>query len=175
MIRFTVDQQKTIEALVYVASQVPEVTRFHAAKILYFADTYHLAHFGRPVTGDHYVAMENGPVPSFAYDVLKGRSGEDRVPYQAGALTEQSEGKHPSYKAVRSPDLDYFSRSDISALDFAIEHCRNRSFGDISDETHQHQAWARARENGAMDFALMIGDDADLLEDAEITAAYGVL
>ena len=39
--------------------------------VLLFADKKHLERYGRFITGDTYSAMENGPVPSFAYDVVK--------------------------------------------------------------------------------------------------------
>lgn len=45
---FTVDKEKAIEALVYIATALPGVDRFHACKILYFAERDHLRSFGRP-------------------------------------------------------------------------------------------------------------------------------
>src|SRR5947208_11944301 len=71
MIRFNFNETKTIEALVLVADQWPGITPFFVAKVLFFADRNHLRDYGRPVTGDLYIAMADGPVPSRAYDVLK--------------------------------------------------------------------------------------------------------
>lgn len=64
--RFSVDKEKTIEALLYIVTRYGEVGRFHALKTLYYADRAHLQRYGRPITGDRYIAMENGPVPSYA-------------------------------------------------------------------------------------------------------------
>src|ERR1041385_8562498 len=66
-----VDKRKAIETIIYVARKAPIADRFHVCKIIYFADKYHLQHYGRFVFGDYYVAMKNGPVPSGAYDVIK--------------------------------------------------------------------------------------------------------
>lgn len=173
---FTVDKVKAIEALVYVAAKVGQVSRFNAAKILYFADREHLRTYGRPVTGDYYVAMDNGPVPSFVYDVLKQAVRPADRALVAGAL-EPVEGCHvPKVRALRKPNMDVFSVSDIECLDYGIEHVGNRSFGSVSDETHQHAAWKNAPDNGKMAFADMLeGVAPEVIEDAELSAAYAIL
>ncbi len=170
------DKEKAIEALVYIAQKVPGVGRFHAAKILYFAERFHLREFGRPIVGDQYIAMENGPVPSFAYNVLKDALGENERELAKGALIESDAYRHPEYEAGRDPDLSYFSATDIECLDRAINHCAKRSFGSISDETHKHRAWDQAIRNGPMSYEdMMDGVDPDIIEDARAFAAYGVL
>jgi hypothetical protein len=173
---FMLDKEKAVEALVYIARKVPGVGRFHAAKILYFAERFHLREFGRPIVGDRYIAMENGPVPSFAYDVLKGTVAPQDKETIEGALVTVSAYRHPEYKAGREPDLSFFSQTDIECLDKAIEHCAKRSFGSISDETHKHLAWDRADLNGPMRYDdMMDGVDPEVIEDARVFAAYGVL
>src|SRR5436190_235803 len=72
MIRFNFDESKVLETLVYLARVWPGITPFYLSKILFFADRDHLFAFGRPVTGDAYVAMAHGPVPSRVYDIVKG-------------------------------------------------------------------------------------------------------
>ncbi|MFT4131874.1 Panacea domain-containing protein [Labrys sp. (in: a-proteobacteria)] len=170
------DKEKAVEALVYIAREFPRVGRFHASKILYFAERKHLREYGRPIVGDRYIAMENGPVPSFAYDVLRGTVVPDDRELVIGALRQNDRFRHPAYEAEREPDLDVFSATDIECLNWAIEHCRLKTFGAISDETHTHVAWDRARLNGPMSFDdFMDGADPDVVEDAEEFASYGVL
>jgi uncharacterized phage-associated protein len=173
---FSLDKGKAVEALVYIASKMPGVGRFHAAKILYFAECYHLHSYGRPIIGDCYIAMENGPVPSFAYDVLKGAVTPEVRQMVDGALIPIDRYYHPTYKAGREPHLEYFSKSDLQCLDRAIDHCRNRSFGAISDETHKHKAWADANLDAPMKWDdILDGADQEVVKDAEVFAAYGVL
>ena len=45
-------------------------------KILYFADQRHLSLYGRSITGDTYIAMQYGPVPSNVDDILKAVRGD---------------------------------------------------------------------------------------------------
>ncbi len=173
---FVLDKEKAVEALVYIAGKVPGVGRFHAAKILYFAERFHLREFGRPIVGDRYIAMDHGPVPSFAYDALKGTVPPADKDTVEGALIQNDAFHHPTYKARREADLSYFSKTDIECLDRAVAHCAGRSFGSISDETHKHTAWDKANLNGRMDYAdMMDGVDPEIIEDAKVFAAYGVL
>ena len=173
---FLLDKEKAIEALVYIARAFPGVGRFHACKILYFAERDHLRVFGRPIIGDRYHAMENGPVPSFAYNVLKGELAPAEMQVADGALLTIDRYRHPAYEAAREPRLEYFSRSDLECLDKAIEYGAKRSFGAISDETHHHKAWAEANQNAPMKWDDFL-DNADpaVIEEAEVFAAYGVL
>jgi uncharacterized phage-associated protein len=174
--RFTVDKEKAVEALVYIASKVPGVTRFHASKILYFAERFHIRDFGRPIVGDYYIAMEHGPVPSFVYNVLTEKLLPEDAEMAKGALIYIDAFRHPEYKAARSARLDCFSRSDLDCLDRAIAHCRERSFGSISDETHEHSAWRDTNLNAPIDWELMLeGADPQIVEDARLFSSYGVL
>lgn len=173
---FGLDKKKAVEAVVFVAAQMPGVGRFHASKALYFAELEHLRLFGRPIFGDRYVAMDNGPVPSFAYDILKGTVSVPDKPLIEGALAVDTRWQHPRYKAARDADLSGFSRSDIDCLVNAIKHVRGKSFGSISDETHQHPAWINADLNGPMSYEDMLsGVDEEVIETAQEFAAYGVL
>jgi uncharacterized phage-associated protein len=173
---FTVDKAKAVEALVYVAAKLGEVSRFNAAKILYFADRQHLRTYGRPVTGDYYVAMDNGPVPSFVYDVLKQAVRPADRALVAGALAAVEGSHFPKVRALREPNMEVFSVSDVECLDYGIEHVGNRSFGSVSDETHKHVAWKNASDNGKMAFADMLdGVAPEVIEDAELSAVYAVL
>ncbi len=173
---FSVEKEKAVEALVYVAKKFPGVGRFHACKILYFAERFHVRAYGRPIFGDRYYAMENGPVPSFAYDVLKDEMAPSDRGLAEGALIQSNSARHPAYNAGREPHLEYFSASDLECLDKAINHCARRSFGSISDETHHHKAWAEAGLNAPMAWDDFFDDvEPDVIEDAKVFAAYGVL
>lgn len=173
---FTIDKPKAVEALVLVAARLPGVTRFHASKALYFAEFDHLQKYGRPIFGDRYIAMDNGPVPSFIYDVLKGEEAPKDRALTEGALDVNTRWKTPEYNARREPDLSLFSQSDLESIEWAIGHVKGRSFGAISDETHKHHAWRNAFLNAPMEYRDMLdGANAEVVELAEEFAAYGVL
>lgn len=174
--RFSVDKEKTVEALLYIVTRYGEAGRFHALKTLYYADREHLRSYGRPITGDRYIAMDNGPVPSYAYNALKQDVPEPERKMVSEALSPGKSASHPTYVPHRDPDLSYFSKTDIECLDQAFEYCSKRSFGVISDETHDHLAWRNAPLNGTMSVEDMLdGVEKDIIEEAELFASYGVL
>ena len=178
MLRFSFDEKKALETLVYVTNQWPSVSAFYAAKVFFFAERQHLSDFGRPIVGDRYIAMDNGPVPSAVYDWFKGKLDRFENPDDIlAAISFVDFGRYTGARANRAPDLDYLSPTDIAALDEAIRHCRGREFGDLSQETHRDAAWVAAGLNMEMDPRLMIqGERRDeVIEAAEEFASYGLV
>ena len=61
-----------VNAILYALAVLDKKMDMHKlCKILYFADQKHLSLYGRSITGDTYIAMEYGPVPSNVDDILK--------------------------------------------------------------------------------------------------------
>src|SRR4051794_6581696 len=122
MLRFQFDEKKGVEALTYIASKWPRITAFFAAKVLFFAEKYHLNRYARPIVADTFIAMPNGPVPSTIYDFIKGQLGQagDPVAIQAALRFENG----ISVTALRAADVSVLSPSDLECLDEAINFCR---------------------------------------------------
>ncbi|WP_366556723.1 Panacea domain-containing protein [Aquibaculum sediminis] len=177
MLRFPFDEKKALEAVVLVAKAWPGITPFYAAKIFFLADKNHLSRYGRPVVGDRYIAMQNGPVPSVIYDWFKGNLDLMEDP---AAISDAVEFNHnrrpPTATAKRAADLSYFSPSDVAALEQAVAFCRGKDFGYLSSVTHRDPSWQAANLNCEMDPLLMIeGDQREsLVLVAEEFAQYGV-
>lgn len=177
MLRFQFDEKKGVEALTYVALKWPDVTAFFAAKVLFFAEKQHLNRYSRPIVGDTFIAMPNGPVPTTLYDFIKGKLDQAGDPDAIMAALLIERAPYPRVAARREPDLDALSPSDLECLDEAISFCRGRSFGTLSGLTHQERAWLEAPANGPMDYEHMIeGDDREaIVAEAREFASYGVL
>ena len=75
-IKFNFNRQKAVEAILYFVNARKEktLTVMHLLKFLYYADKYHLEKYYRPVLGDFYYAMENGPVASNVNNFLPIRN-----------------------------------------------------------------------------------------------------
>lgn len=177
MLRFQFDEKKGVEALTYIASKWPGVTAFFASKVLFFAEKMHLNRYSRPIVGDTFIAMPNGPVPSTIYDFIKGKLDQAGDPDAImGALLIERD-PYPRVAAQRAPDLDVLSPSDLECLDEAIAFCHGQKFGSLSNLTHQERAWLEAPVNGPMDYEHMIeGEDREaILAEAREFASYGVM
>jgi uncharacterized phage-associated protein len=174
MIRFNFNETKAIEALVFIAQRWPGITPFYLAKVLFFTDRDHLRTYGRPVTGDTYIAMANGPVPSRIYDMVKDKldffGDPDAI---VDAIQIDKNQRYPRIRAKRGPNLDALSETDIAALEKSIEFCRTRSLTELSMLTHQEPAWYEAPANGEMNPELLVPDE--MREEVRESAAYAIL
>ena len=140
MIDYKVDKAKAKASLLYVAANIPNVDRHKLYKILYFAEQIHLIRYGKPITGDAYIKMDYGPVPSYIKDkVEKNRDPDDSV-ISNGIYVVANE----------YPDMDELSESDIECLDESISANRDKKFAELTRESHK-QAWNEATFAGVLD------------------------
>jgi hypothetical protein len=110
---------------------------------MWFAELAHIKEYGRTISGDSYIKMEYGPVPSFLYDVLKGIRDGNPLYEKYSKLVAVNEYKiHP----LMPPDTDYLSVSDINELDKSIEENKNLSMGQLTDKSHG-VAWLKSKDN----------------------------
>jgi len=174
MIRFYFDESKAVETLVYIASAWPKITPFYLSKVLFIADRDHLRRYGRPVTGDIYIAMDNGPVPSRIYDIINGALDFFGNPAAIDtALTIKQQGKYHRVTARRRANTDLLSETDVAAIDNSIQFCKGKSFGELSSLTHQEPAWLKAQRNAEMDPELLVPEE--MREEVREAAAYALL
>ena len=156
-IRFRFDLDKLVSALAYFStSGITDLTKLKAAKLLYLADQYHLYRHGRPITGDRYIAMDLGPVPEDAFQLisrlLEPTEVDDASRRRALELLVVYRGvfrRYPILRARRAPDLDVFSDSEIEALDATIQTHGHTPARALVDLTHEHRAYKKANAGRA--------------------------
>lgn len=156
---------KAVNAILYSLQQLGGKTDMHKlCKILYYADQRHLSMYGRSITGDTYIAMQFGPVPSCVDDILKALRGDSFF----SANTEINELKKRIafdnryiLRSFASPDMEELSETDVECLSYAIEICKDKSFGELTEFSHG-LAWnntRRDREISVKDILREIGDE----------------
>jgi len=152
-IRFRPNTGKILEGLVLVANELPGVDVFHICKIFYFADKKHLNMYGRPIFGDQYFALKQGPVPSTAYDMVE----RDEKNLYGDLLVQLSEGlsfykaetdDYLRLKAKRSPDMEVFSESDVEYLKDSIARYGNMDFDTLWNLAHAEPAYTAVYKEG---------------------------
>ena len=143
------DKIKTLNALLYVANRVQRKDFHKIFKIIYFADRQHLADWGRPITGDTYIAMEAGPVPSRLYDMLKIVRGDSYMPDSEG-LGRYFQVENWMYvNPLQDADLNKLSANEQEALSEAINKYSSLSYDEIKEKSHD-VAW----RSTARDFSI---------------------
>lgn len=172
-IKFNMNIKKGLEAILFIASNCADVGFHTICKLCFYADEYHLNKYGRPVLGDNYNALQYGPVPATIYDILK----EDPLLLEALNETQQpfivkKIGSKPIVIPQRDADLDYFSKSDIEAIKYAIDTYANMSFRELTEISHQHPAWKNAGTS-RMDYKDFIRpENVDLIKELKQNSRY---
>ena len=187
MIEFQINREKSVNALLFLICEAnkrgQKPSQYELVKAIFLADRAHMNKCGRPVTFDRYVAMNHGPVPSFAYNCLKpsfqwNSMGLDAAPWEA-----EADGNVHRFSAPENePDARKLSVSDRRVLTDAIGIVLSLTFSQIRRLTHEDRAYVAAwrDEEGIsafpMDMALLLDDnDEGAVEDirylAEMSAA----
>lgn len=181
-VTLTPNVPRILAALFYAMTQARarhrNVTQYDLVKTLFLADRAHLNEWGRPITFDNYTAMFHGPVPSLAYDFLKGNAKALRdsmvpeLPWTSVEQTKSVRNYYPIEGAVAVDD--HLSDSDKEAIDDALGMVLRLGFGQIRKLTHEDPAYVDAwREDGgraAYDMKLGLLFDSPNFEQAAILA-----
>ncbi len=144
MMKLIFDPMKAVEILLYIAERVPNL--YHALKIMYFADKAHLSEYGRLVSGDHYIAMRLGPVPSGTYDIVKFVRGDGIFTFDESIKEAFTVKGRNTIEPKRRPDLDTLSESEMECLDASISEYGNMSMTRLKKASHD-AAYEAADEN----------------------------
>ena len=145
------NEHKTINAVLYIVEKLERKDFHKIFKILYFSDREHLNVYGRTITGDAYIAMADGPVPSNLYDIFKSVRGDGYY---------KDDGKFGQFfsviewdliKSNAKPNLKELSKTDLTCIDKSLEKYGNLSYDEIREKSHDY-AWRSTSQNRTIDF-----------------------
>lgn len=162
-------KEATLNAILYILQQLGGKSDMHKIfKTLYFADQSHLSKYGRSITGDVYIAMQYGPVPSKTDDIFKAVRGDSYFHDDELNTYIHFVNKY-IVEGIKKADLDYLSESDIGCLDEAISKCKDKSFDELTKMSHG-LAWENTRRDRAMSFKDILREEGDSEEYADYIA-----
>jgi hypothetical protein len=173
-IRFKLNKVKSIEAIDFIASEWKGITQYFVCKTFYFSDKEHFLDWGRPISGDYYVAMSHGPVPSRIYELLKPDSGEedDWLELFDRYLSTEKKGKLTHVYSKKVCERKLLSRTDESILRSWTDHFlklpEKDRFSEVERLAHLEKSWVKARDlpGNAPEMDLSYwGEEAGLNED----------
>jgi uncharacterized phage-associated protein len=139
---------KAVQALAYIANTQDnrEINKMRALKLIWLADRLHLRKYGRTLTGDHYVAMKFGPVPSSTRDILQQNTfslSQSMLEYANNFIAVT--GKW-DYRALCDVNMKVFSETDIEVLSEIVTTYRKLSPFDLRDMSHDFPEWRKFEE-----------------------------
>lgn len=163
------DREKALETILLIAKHLNTPTLHSVSKILYLADKRHLQDFGRLTCGDKYIAMEYGPVPSGVYDMMKVAGDRHRIdPDWDEVIKDAFEVRGGRrIKLKRQPDTALLAESEIDCIKKTIIKYGKKSFGQLTDITHD-EAWRKTAEARPIPLEAI----AKTLSNAEEVVAY---
>ena len=174
-VRFKFDPERFVASLAFFASHTKGLDKLKAAKLLYYADKYHLIRYGKPILGDVYYHLDYGPVPSKALDIMN----EAIDPYRLRGIPQSNlellkkylkidseERTHPIFEAKTGPDLEVFSESELEALHETVKRYGHYSGRQLIDLTHQEAPWLKTERNEEIDYRLFFEGASDANPEA---------
>ena len=169
MAKANFDQRKALHAMLFVMTHLPKPANvYNVLKCLYYADRKHLQEYGRQIYGDTFYALEHGPVPSAAYEIVKYANGRAKFDLQFPEAFELLEVNDHYLSARGAVETDLLSRSDMACLMDAARKYGRMSFGRLKKLSRRGKAFENADSNGEMKLADLI----DELKGAEAVASH---
>lgn len=166
---------KTLQAVAVLlrAHPLQVMGRVRLLKLLYIADRESLRDRGAPITGDHAVAMKNGPVLSETYDLIKGTH------IRAPQWSEHFENIGCDVRLLTDPGTGRLSRYEIEKLNEVAQTFEHEDDWELAERTHEFPEWQKndpgdsSRPIPFEDILKAVGrsdDIEDIREDAKAAA-----
>ncbi len=177
-IRYRMNYEKAIEAIVWLADQKSGIDIYHIVKVLFYADKKHINQYARPILGDTYICADYGPMPSGIRDLLTENSWLDPSYIQLVAASIKIIQTSPYMKvaALRKANLDYFSGTEIECLHKALKEYGDKSFSELKELSHDEKCYQETEFREPIDYSLMVDDDnpnrEQLIKELADTAPY---
>ena len=172
-IRYSFNEEKTINVVLYIVGRLKRRDFHKIFKILYFSDREYLNQYGMTITGDTYIAMDAGPVPTKTYDMFKIVRGDSYMQdtKQLGSYFAVSNWMF--VQPLQKANLDDITPAEKAVIDAMIERYGDMSYDEIKEKSHDVAWRSTARdypisfENMAME-AGMDEEDIPYLEEAAL-------
>jgi len=178
LIKFKFKLDKFIACMgLFAKEKTGDFSKLKAAKLLYFADKYHLIRYGRPIIGDTYFHQDNGPIPSKSLNIMNEVIGRE-IPIYAKNESNKERfekflkvkkpmlGKHPIFVAIEAPEIDCLSETEQEAVNETIRRYGKMTPSRLIEETHKDAPWLKTTNNDEIDYRLFFEDECEAEEAA---------
>jgi uncharacterized phage-associated protein len=132
------NETKATEAVAYLLKKVAsrQMYLIHVLKMLYIADREALQSWGRPITWDRYISMDNGPVLSETYNLMTGAA-------QGNGIWERHISDRLGHKIGLEEDLPPggLSKVELALLDSVFERFGTMDRWALCEFTHTFPEW----------------------------------
>lgn len=162
-IRYNFNEEKTINVVLYIAEKLKRRDFHKIFKILYFSDREFLNRYGVTITGDTYIAMDAGPVPTKTYDMFKIVRGDSYMQDTKNLGRYFAVSNWMFILPLQKANLDNIASAEKDIIDAMISRYGDMSYDEIKEKSHD-VAWRSTARDYPIAFesmALESGMDAE--------------
>lgn len=162
-IRYNFNEEKTINVVLYIAEKLKRRDFHKIFKILYFSDREFLNQYGVTITGDTYIAMDAGPVPTKTYDMFKIVRGDSYMQDTKNLGRYFAVSNWMFILPLQKANLDNIASAEKDIVDAMISRYGDMSYDEIKEKSHD-VAWRSTARDYPISFesmALESGMDAE--------------
>lgn len=177
-IRYRVNFEKAVETILWLAREKPDIDIYHIGKTIFYAEKLHLNRYARPLIGDAYQRGDYGPFPSTVRDIVHQKSNwlDNECIQKCVDSFNVKYGLYATPIPKRSPDMDFFSETDIECLRNALKAVGDLPFDELKRMTHEEESFLAAINNDQLNYELLIDEDnplrAEIVEEMRETSRY---
>lgn len=138
--------RKAAQVVAYFAHRNQKsISVIKAMKLAYLSNRESMMRRSMPVFHDDALALPKGPVPEFTYGIIRGEYGE--LPDWSRFLVSESGNGLREVNVQEVGDLDEFSPSDLSVLEYVWDRYGALSESDLVNRTHDEcSEWKSPRK-----------------------------
>lgn len=132
--------ERQAAAMLYFLQQINNTSlgKTKLMKLLYYADYEWIQKKRRSLTGDSYIALQHGPVPKHAKEVLQHLKNRGIIRIEQTKLGDYDQER---YLPLQEPDLSVFTREEIDHLAGIAQRFEHWSAKQMSDLSHEEFPW----------------------------------
>lgn len=128
----TYQEQRLKEVLLYILDRTGSISYYKLMKILFCAERHNLILWGDQITDLKFEAREHGPVPVSLYNQICCQKN-NRTSHISDIINLVDEYH---VDALRKPNMDYISASDVTSLDYGIDEIAGMDYAEIERYLH---------------------------------------
>lgn len=157
--RISADDSKFRELILLVSRKSEGDPRFGAVKLnklLFYSDILAYMELGKPITGQEYFALPQGPAPRHMVPIreMMKKDGEIAIRKKETPYS----GTQDRTFALREPDLSAFTPQEIDLVHSLIDRCWGHTGNELSDLTHKFAGWQLAKERETIPYTFALVD-----------------
>ena len=160
-------QDKFINALLFFGKETnPKIFGItKLLKLLFLSDFWHFQKYGRPILGDTYFRLPQGPVPSISYNLFADLSNinENTDLKKMARVIPEKVGDYELQRIepLKEPNLNVFSKSDLEIMKKIAKQFYNSTATEMVKKIHETPFVKDVPEGIKIDYKLVLKDDND--------------